>query len=135
MERYTIELKLDANPPSIHYTLRDPTSEVIKIAKEAGYSVDLDAAKRSLRTKAGGWFYWEAPLYKEVAEEPKATKLPRCPRPTKPGYYLCQLDDGRWGRMDLKLESGELYYFAFNEYFPLRLLKETAKIWGPVEFE
>ena len=121
--------EVDGKPTSIRYTLNEPTSVVSKVANDVGYQVEFDAAK--VRSKVNARWVWEAPLYKEEAE---ASKLSRCPRPTKPGWYLCQRNYFK-ELVQIRLEQGELCYVSHSSSFPLKNLEEVAEFWGPVEFE
>ncbi len=61
------------------------------------------------------------------------THLPKCPRPTEPGFYLCQRD-GYPELVEIRAYT-ELQYVGNSAYFPLKRLEATAVFWGPLTWD
>jgi hypothetical protein len=59
-------------------------------------------------------------------------EIPRCPRPTEPGYYLCwQPGRPRPEVVEIRLSSGVLFYQG-GLYVPLNKVNEDSLFFGPI---
>jgi hypothetical protein len=65
-----------------------------------------------------------------------ATSIPSCPRPTRPGMYLCQRTGHQWPEVAQILEDkGTLRFYCGPSVFPLDKLREDVLFWGPIRVD
>lgn len=60
-------------------------------------------------------------------------KIPKCPRPTRPGMFLCQRGGHRSPEVaEILDDKGALRFYCGASMFPLDRLEPEAEFWGPI---